>query len=121
MFTRAHVSMITYGVDVYRSRQIGASLLAGRGRPAADADRYRCACLTQVLAGRGHGYQCGVDWGVLIKVKGKGSLICIALYYEPLVSKVRLGTRLSTRAIESSIYRDVPIALFYCSSTLSNI
>ena len=27
MFTRAHVSMITYRVDVYRSRPIGASLL----------------------------------------------------------------------------------------------
>jgi len=37
------VSMITYRADVYRSRPIGASLLAGRGRPAADADRHRCA------------------------------------------------------------------------------
>jgi len=27
MFTHAHVSMITYRVDVYRSRPIGASLL----------------------------------------------------------------------------------------------
>ena len=27
VFTRAHVSMITYHVDVYRSRPIGASLL----------------------------------------------------------------------------------------------
>jgi len=27
MFTHAHVSMITYHVDVYRSRPIGASLL----------------------------------------------------------------------------------------------
>ena len=64
MFTHAHVSMITYRVDVYRSRPIGASLLAGRGRPGAtDADRYRCACLTQGLAGRGDGYQCGLDWG----------------------------------------------------------
>ena len=34
-----HVSMITYRVDVYRSRPIGASLLAGRGRPGADAER----------------------------------------------------------------------------------
>jgi len=34
---------------------------AGRWRvsqPAADADRYRCAC-----AGHGDGYQCGLDWG----------------------------------------------------------
>ena len=31
----------------------------------ADAERYRCACLhcTQGLAGRGDGYQCGLDWG----------------------------------------------------------
>jgi len=27
MFTHAHVSMVTYRVDVYRSRPIGASLL----------------------------------------------------------------------------------------------
>jgi len=27
VFTHAHVSMITYRVDVYRSRPIGASLL----------------------------------------------------------------------------------------------
>jgi len=63
VFTHAHVSMITYRVDVYRSRLIGASLLAGRGRPGADADRYRCACLMQGLAGRGDGCQCGQDWG----------------------------------------------------------
>jgi len=31
-------------------------------QPAADADRYRCACLTQGLAGRGDGYQCGLGW-----------------------------------------------------------
>ena len=34
---------------------------AGRWRvsqPAADAERYRCAC-----AGGGDGYQCGLDWG----------------------------------------------------------
>jgi len=34
-------------------------------QPGADAERYRCACLhcTQGLAGRGDGYQCGLDWG----------------------------------------------------------
>ena len=32
-------------------------------QPGADADRYRCACLTQGLAGRGDEYQCGLDWG----------------------------------------------------------
>jgi len=34
-------------------------------QPGADAQRYRCACLhyTQGLAGRGDGYQCGLDWG----------------------------------------------------------
>jgi len=34
-------------------------------QPEADAERYRCACLhcTQGLAGRGDGYQCGLDWG----------------------------------------------------------
>jgi len=33
-------------------------------QPEADAERYRCACLhcTQGLAGRGDGYQCGLDW-----------------------------------------------------------
>jgi len=33
--------------------------------PAANAERYRCACLhcTQDLAGRGNGYQCGFDLG----------------------------------------------------------
>jgi len=43
VFKRAHVSMITYRVDVYRSRPIGASLL--------------CLALkgTQGLAGRGDG------------------------------------------------------------------
>jgi len=35
-------------------------------QPAADAERYRCACLhcTQGLAGRGDGYHCGLDWGL---------------------------------------------------------
>ena len=34
-------------------------------QPGADAERYRCACLhcTQGLAGRGDGYQFGLDWG----------------------------------------------------------
>ena len=33
-------------------------------QPGADAERCRCACLycTQGLAGRGDGYQCGIDW-----------------------------------------------------------
>jgi len=37
----------------------------GVSQPGADAERYRCACLhcTQALAGRGDGYQCGLDWG----------------------------------------------------------
>jgi len=37
-------------------------------QPGADAERYRCACLycTQGLAGHGDGYQCGLDWGVLV-------------------------------------------------------
>jgi len=37
----------------------------GVSQPGADADRSRCACLqcTQGLAGRGDGYQCGLDWG----------------------------------------------------------
>ena len=35
-------------------------------QPGADAERYRYACLhcTQGLAGRGDGYQCGLDWGL---------------------------------------------------------
>ena len=35
-------------------------------QPGADAERYRCACLhcTQGLAGRGDGYQCGLDRGL---------------------------------------------------------
>jgi len=78
--THAHVSMITCRVDVYRSRPIGASLLAGRGRPAADAERYRCACLTQGLAGRGDGYQCGLHWGLSSSLKalrhGSHSFTC---------------------------------------------
>jgi len=58
--------MITYRVDVYRSRPICASLFSGRGRHTlsfCDAQRYRCACLhrTQGLAGRGDRYQCGLD------------------------------------------------------------
>ena len=34
-------------------------------QPRADAERYRYACLhcTPGLAGRGDGYQCGLDWG----------------------------------------------------------
>jgi len=37
----------------------------GVSQPEADAERYRCACLhcTQGLAGRGDGYQCGLDLG----------------------------------------------------------
>jgi len=36
----------------------------GVSQPGADAEWYRCACLhrTQGLAGRGDGYQCGLDW-----------------------------------------------------------
>ena len=39
-------------------------------QPGADAERYRCACLhcTQVLAGRGDGYQCGLDWELSIVI-----------------------------------------------------
>ena len=36
MFTHAHVSVITYRVDVYRSRPIGASLLTSAGTPGPE-------------------------------------------------------------------------------------
>jgi len=65
------VSMITYRVDVYRRRPIGASLLSGRNtdglagwpvtvgvvemgvvsQPGADAKRYRCAFTLDTGAG----------------------------------------------------------------------
>jgi len=61
--------MVTQGVSV-----VGVAgwpvILAGWpvtvgvvSQPAADTERYRCACLhyTQGLAGRGDGYQCGLD------------------------------------------------------------
>ena len=35
MFTHAHASMITYRVDVYRNRPIGASLLTSHHKPSA--------------------------------------------------------------------------------------
>ena len=35
--------------------------VGGVSQPGADAERYRWACW---LAGRGGGYQCGVDWGL---------------------------------------------------------
>ena len=39
-------------------------------QPGADAERYRCACLqcTEGLAGRGDGYQCGLEWGLSSKI-----------------------------------------------------
>ena len=54
--------------DVWRDWLAGDSGRgrSGRGRlPGADAERQRCACLhcTHGLAGRGDGYQCGLDWG----------------------------------------------------------
>ena len=50
------VGMVEVGVVDTRYRVI---------QPGADAERYSCACLhcTQGLAGRGDGYQCGLDWG----------------------------------------------------------
>jgi len=56
-----NVSMMVGVVD-------GLALHGGRGRrmlSCCDAERYRCACLhcTQGLAGRGDGYQCGLNWG----------------------------------------------------------
>jgi len=47
MFTHAHVSMITYRVDVYRSRPIGASLLT-------TSPHYGCLALK--------GLHTGADW-----------------------------------------------------------
>ena len=41
MFTHAHVSMITYRVDVYRSRPIGASLLTSAGMPGPEGPAHR--------------------------------------------------------------------------------
>ena len=46
----------------------GLALHGGRDRhtlSCRDAERYRCACLhcTQGLAGRGDGYQFGLQWG----------------------------------------------------------
>ena len=38
-------------------------------QPAADAERYRCAC-----AERGDGYQCGLDWGRSSSNLGRGSM-----------------------------------------------
>ena len=66
--------MVTYGVSVVDVAGWPVILTGwpvtgdgGCGQPAAaDAERYRCACLrcTPGLAGRGDGYQCGLlDWG----------------------------------------------------------
>jgi len=49
-------------------------------QPGADTEQYRCRCLhfTQGLAGRGDGYQCGLDWrlsSTLLSVKQKASLV----------------------------------------------
>jgi len=43
-------------------------------QPGADAERYRCACshCTQGLAGRGDGYQCGLDWGRVLVFEMRG-------------------------------------------------
>jgi len=41
MFTRAHVSMITYRVDVYRSRPIHAFLLTSAGMPGPEGLAHR--------------------------------------------------------------------------------
>ena len=40
---------------------VGVVEVGGVSQPGADAERYRCACW---LAGRGDGYQCGLDWGL---------------------------------------------------------
>jgi len=42
---------------------VGVVEVGGVSQPGADAERYRCACW---LAGRGDGYQCGLDWGLSI-------------------------------------------------------
>ena len=59
MFTHAHVSMITYRVDVYRSRPIGAAHPYSPGMPGPEGPAHG-------LAGHGDGYQCGFDGGVLV-------------------------------------------------------
>ena len=41
MFTHAHVSMITYRVDIYRSRPIGASLLTTIPQPGSEGPAHR--------------------------------------------------------------------------------
>jgi len=38
---------------------VGVVEVGGVSQPGADAERYRCW-----LAGRGDGYQCGLDWGL---------------------------------------------------------
>jgi len=63
VFTHAHVSMITYRADVYRSRPIGASLLS-------TSPQQECLALKGLhmgwLAGRGDGYllNTNLDWGL---------------------------------------------------------
>jgi len=43
------------------SLTVGVVEVGGVSQPGADAERYRCTCW---LAGRGDGYQCGLDWGL---------------------------------------------------------
>jgi len=40
---------------------VGVVEVGGVSQPEADAERYRCACW---LAGRGDGYECGLDWAL---------------------------------------------------------
>jgi len=54
VFTHAHMSMITYRVDVYRSRPIRASLLTSAGTPGPEGP-------APGLAGRGDGYPLNTD------------------------------------------------------------
>jgi len=59
MFTHAHVSMITYRVDVYRSRLIGASLLTSAGMPCPEGPAHGlAACGDRYLL------NADLDWGL---------------------------------------------------------
>jgi len=54
---------------------VGVVEVGGVSQPGADAERYRCAYW---LAGRGDGYQCGLDWGIF-------SILCVSYNRDELV------------------------------------
>jgi len=122
VFTRAHVSMIIYRVDVYRSRPIGASLLTASPQQGCLALKGLHTGWLGVVTAHGCPLNTDLDWGLFSVILITVEILCSrsnCTHYN-VVSNLVVGSRPSDHYFRSVCwFVCLSVCLFVCLYSFS--